>query len=163
MVAVEHMMRAFQTFQYKHLFDEAYVSRQYDKVTHTIIKISHVKPTVAVCSLFPVDGVSKDDDCVRVALNVIPIDEKGSIAVFSHLPEDAELVKSAFSLVFASEGCYQKYLLSKTILNKCENFVISPAYYDTWSSHKVQAIIDYFTRTLFKSNFEIENEHLYLF
>jgi len=54
-----------------------------------MIKIDHEEATVAVCSLFSVDGISRSDDCVRAALNVLPLNAKASIVVFSYLPEDA--------------------------------------------------------------------------
>lgn len=163
MLAVEHMMKAYQTFLYKHPFDQAFVSKQYGSVLHDVIKIGHEEATLAVCSLFSVGGVSRTNDWVRVALNVLPLNRNESIAVFSYLPEDAALAKSSLSLILTSDGFYQKYLLSKLILNNCENFVVSPAYYDKWSPEKKRSVTDYFMQTLFTGNLEIENEHLYLF
>lgn len=163
MLAVEHMMKAYETFLYKQRLDQAFVSKEYNGVLHDMIKIDHEEATVAVCSLFSVDGISRSDDCVRAALNVLPLNAKASIVVFSYLPEDAALAKSSLNGILTSDGFYQKYLLSKLILNNCENFVVSPAYYDRWSSEKRKSVTDYFTQTLIKGNLEIENEHLYLF
>lgn len=163
MFAVEQMMKAYQTYLYKVRFDQALVSKQYDAVLHDAIKIDHEEASVAVCSLFSVDGVSRNDDWVRVALNVLPLNRNESIAVFSYLPEDASLAKSSLNLMLTSDGYYQKYLLSKLILNNCENFVVSPASYDSWSPEKKTSITDYFMQTLFTGNLGIENQHLYLF
>lgn len=163
MLAVEHMIKAHQTYLYKHRFDNAYVSKQYDRIVHDVINIGHEEATVAVCSLFSIDGVTRDDDWVRVALNVLPLNRKESVAVFSYLPEDAALAHSSLGLILTADGYYQKYLLSKLILNNCENFVVSPAYCDKWSTEKRVAVTDYFMQTLFTGNLGIENEHLYLF
>ena len=162
-LAVEHMIKAYQEYTYKCRFDEAYVSRQHDSVAHDVIKICHEEPTVAVCSLFSIDGVSRDGDWVRVALNVLPINVYESIAVFSYLPEDSALARSTLSPILSSNSHYQKYLLSKLILNNCENFVVSPAYYEKWNAKKKDVVIDYFKRTLLTGNLEAENEYLYLF
>jgi hypothetical protein len=162
-LAVEHMLKAYQEYRYKCRFDEAYVSRQHDSVAHDVIKIRHEEPTVAVCSLFSIDGVSRGGDWVRVALNVLPINVYESIAVFSYLPEDSALARSTLSPILNSNSHYQKYLLSKLILNNCENFVISPAYYEKWNTKKKDVVIDYFKRTLLTGNLEVEDECLYLF
>lgn len=159
-LAVEHMLKAYQEYRYKCRFDEAYVSRQYDSVAHDVIKIRHEEPTVAVCSLFSIDGVSRDGDWVRVALNVLPINVYELIAVFSYPPEDSALARSTLSPILSSNSHYQKYLLSKLILNNCENFVMSPAYYEKWNAKKKDVVIDYFKRTLLTGNLEVENECL---
>jgi hypothetical protein len=100
---------------------------------------------------------------VRAALNVLPCSGDESIVVFSYLPDDAPLVRSGLSLILRSEGHYQKYLLSKLILNNCGNFVVAPAYYDRWSSDKKKAITDYFVETILEGKLEAENSNLYLF
>lgn len=162
-LAVEHMMKAYQTYMYKCRFDEAYVSSQHDSVVHDVIKIRHEEPTVAVCSLFSIDGVSRNGDWVRVALNVLPINVNESIAVLSYLSEDTALARLSLSPILSSSSHYQKYLLSKLILNNCENFVVSPAYYEKWNVKKKDVVLDYFKRTLLTGNLEVENACLYLF
>jgi hypothetical protein len=149
MLAVDHMIRAHRTFLYKDHFDAALGSKQYDAVLHDVIAINQEEPTIAVSSLFSVDGVSRDDDWVRVALNVFPLDRNESIAVFSYLPDDATQVRSSLNTFLGVDGHYQKYLLSKLILNNCENFVVSPIYYEKWSEAKRKAVTDYFVQTLF--------------
>jgi hypothetical protein len=109
------------------------------------------------------DGMSRNNDWVRVTLNVLPLGNTESAAVFSYLPRDADLVRSGLDRILSSEGVYQKYLLSKLILNNCENFVVSPAYFDQWSAAKLRAITDYFTETLTAGKLDLEDQNLYLF
>jgi hypothetical protein len=118
---------------------------------------------VAVCSLFSVDGLSRCDDWVRVALNVVPLNLNQSVVVLSYLPADATLARTSLVPILNSTGFQQKYFLSKQVLNSCQNFVISPAHYDKWSCEKRTAIVDYFVATLFKGNLEAEDQLLYLF
>ena len=125
--------------------------------------VAHQQPTVAVCSLYSVDNLSRGDDWVRVALNVFPLSKTESAVIFSYVPEDARLVVTSLNETLTSEGAYQKYLLSKLILNNCENFVISPTYYEEWREDKKADVMAYFTDTLITGNLNVENKNLYLF
>ena len=163
MLAVEHFARSYFTYLYKCSFDEALVFKKHGAVLHHLIPISHDEPTIAVCSHLALDNLSRNGEAVRLTLNVLPIGRTKSAAVFSYLPHDAAPVKSALNRILSSEGVYQKYLLSKLALNNCENFVVSPSYFDKWSDAKKQAITDYFVETLAVGNLEVENQNLYLF
>jgi hypothetical protein len=163
MTAIEHFMKAYQTYVYKSSFDDALLSKRFAVVSHHVLAIRHEEPTIAVSSHLSLDGMSRNNDWVRVTLNILPLDSKESAAIFSYLPCDADLVRSGLDRIFSSEGVYQKYLLSKLILNNCENFVVSPAYFDQWSAAKRRAITDYFAETLTTGKLDFENQNLYLF
>lgn len=163
MLALDLMLRSYLTYVYKCSFDQALLSREYGAVLHHPIMVSHDQPTVGVCSLFSLDGLCRGDDCVRVALNVLPLSRTESLAVFSFLPPDAELVRAGLDRILSSDGVYQKYLLSKLILNNCENFVVSPPYFDRWSAEKRAAITDFCVDTITAGNLELEDRNLYLF
>jgi hypothetical protein len=163
MLAVEWMYKSYLTHEYKCCFDRALISEQYDGVLYDVIHITHELPAVAVSSLFSIDGISKCDDWVRTTLNVLPLNKHESVAVFGYLPADAALARASLALVLNSTGYQQKYLLSKQILNGCQNFVVSPAHFDKWSAAKRTAITDYFVETLVTGNLDAENELLYLF
>ena len=163
MLALEYMVKSYSTHQYKCSFDEALTARRYGDVLHDVVHIGHERANVAVCSLFSIDHQTKNGDFVRIALNVLPQSSERSVVVFGYLPEDADLVRPFLRPILTSEKHYQKYVLSKLILNNCENFVVSPATYDDWPQEKRNAIRDYFVSTLLHGNLEAENEHLYLF
>lgn len=163
MEAIDHMIRAYTTYLYKQKFDQGLLAGQYGRVLHDVIELHHAQATIAVCSLFSLDNVRREDDWLRVALNVVPISQTVSLAVFSYLLEDAPLARAALHSILNSVDHYQKYTLSRLVLNNCENFVISPAYYDTWSPAKRQFVTEYFIRTLKIGDLGVESEHLYLF
>lgn len=163
MFAVEYMIKSWLTYRYKCYFDKALLSREYDSVSHDLVYLTHPSPTLAVCSLYAADDVAGDDDWVRVALNVLPLTQTESVAVFTYLPQDAALARASLAGVLSSTSFSQKYLLSKQILNSCENFVVAPDHFDTWSPEKVTTIADFFRQTLFKGNLGAEDERLYLF
>jgi hypothetical protein len=163
MFAVEYMIKSWLTYRYKCCFDEALLSKEYDKVSHDVIHLTHASPTLAVCSLYAADDVLGNDDWIRIALNLLPLTQTESAVVFSYLPREAALARASLTGILNSTSFSQKYLLSKHILNHCDNFVVSPGHFDTWSREKVDAIIDFFCETLFKGNLSVEDERLYLF
>lgn len=163
MAAIDHMIRAYGTYLYRQEFDKALLASQHGKVLHDVIELHHSQPTIAVCSLFSLDNIQREDDWLRVALNVVPVSQTDSFAVFSYLPEDAPLARASLHSILNSTDHYQKYALSRLVLNNCENFVISPAYYDTWTPAKRQFVAEYFISTVKTGNLDVESEHLYLF
>jgi hypothetical protein len=163
LLALEWMVKSYSTYEYKLHFDDALVSAKFDGILHDVIWINHHSPTVAVCSLFSVDDIPNNRDYVRAALNVMPVDKGASMVVFSYLQPDAGLARAFLSPILKSAGFQQKYLLSKQILNSCENFVVSPEHFDTWSDDKRNTITEYFVQTLFDGRLDTENGLLYLF
>lgn len=165
MAAVDHMMRSYLTFAYKQGLDRALLAKQFGDLSHDIVRLTHTEPTIAVSSHLSVDGISRDDGnhWVRVSLTILPLCPTESVAVFSYRPDDAALARPRLNAVLGTDGYFQKYALSKLVLNNCENFVISPAYFDKWTAEKRTAVTDYFCKTLFSGNLDVENEHLYLF
>lgn len=162
-LALHHMMKAWLSYRFKDQLDTALTADRYEYLEHRVLHIAHHQPTIAVSSVFSIDGAVRDEDWVRVALNVLPVSLQQTIVVFSYLPVDAALVLNALDGILNSDGHRQKYHLSKLILNNCENFVLAPSYYDTWSTEKVNAVTQYFVQTLFTGNLNEENEYLYLF
>lgn len=163
LLAIEYVMRSYSVYTYKATFDRALVSKRYGELLHDVIHISHDEAGLAVCSFFSIDGLSNRGDYVCAALNVLPQNRHESVVVFSYLPSDQELVRPFLDRLLTSDGHCQKYLISRLILNNCENFVVSPSTYDRWSHEKKTAITDYFVKTIFEGKLEEENEYLYLF
>jgi hypothetical protein len=163
MVAIEWMMKSYMTHEYKCSFDTALLTEDCNDVCHDVINMDQEAPSIAVCSHFGLDYASESGDWLRVALNVLPLETRESVAVFSYLRRDAPLIQASLSNVLNSTGPQQKYLLSKQILNSCSNFVVSPEHFNSWSTEKRAAITEYFCQTLFESHLDKENELLYLF
>ena len=63
-----------------------------------------------------------------------------------------------------SESYLQKYLLSKLVLQSCDNFVIDPQYYDAMPQEdRKDAICEYYVETIQKNAGDHEDARLYLF
>jgi hypothetical protein len=53
--------------------------------------------------------------------------------------------------------------LSRRLLNSCENFVLAPAYFDTWTPRKKDVVREYFVRTILQEDLTYEDPDLFLF
>jgi hypothetical protein len=163
MEAVTHMLKSWRTFRYKFEYDKVYLSKSYGSICHETRLLDVDRPTFAASVLFSGDTYDTATDIQCIALNVLPISAKRTFVVISWLPRDTAWVRQKFHNLLSSYGHYFRYLLSKTVLNYSENFVLSPSYFEAWPSEKRDAIRSYFIDTLMQSDLERENEYLYLF
>ena len=157
------MFVAYETYMYKTAFDEAYFGGDFARVLHDVIDIPTPRPTVAACALFSVHGVERDGDWVRACLNILPLSATRSVAIFSYLPTDANFAREMLGRILLSQGEHQKYELSRRLLNSCENFVLAPAYFDSWTSRKKDVVREYFVRTILQEDLTYEDPDLFLF
>ena len=179
MEALGHMMNAYETWQYKSKLDKALLAHRYKGLLHDVILLDQTKPCIAVSSFFSLEGrhrdsniasrpdslfveASEDDKITRLTINVFPVSLNESVIIFSYTKDDSSRVRDFLQPIFAAQGFYQKYLLSKLILMGCENFFVSPNLYDSWSSEKKNAIKDFFWKTR-RHNMEVEDQNLFLF
>jgi len=64
--------------------------------------------------------------------------------------------------MLVANGHYFNYLVSKTLLKRGENFVISPHYFESWSDEKKNVISKYFFSAILNSDNDEESENFYL-
>jgi hypothetical protein len=163
MAAVQRMVVSWETYCYKSLLDRAYEKRDFSILAHDVIVVDVVRPTLAACALFSIDYVHVRDDVLRVHLNVLPIEHTKTVVMFSYLQSDAHPARAFLDRILRSHGHYQKYEVSRLVLNSCENFVLSPGYVDMWPVEKKDVVTTYFIHTLMKNDLAHESPHLYLF
>jgi hypothetical protein len=163
MYATDRLITAYETYMYKAEFDKAYLDRNFARLRHDVILLDVERPTLAACALFSLDWGKARDSLVRVCLSILPLSENRTVAVFSYLPEDASQARPHLDRVIASSGAYQKYELSRQLLNRCQNFVLAPNFVRSWSPERHQRILDLFTRTVFEPDLQIEHPDLQLF
>ena len=163
-LATERFMISYKTHLYKSKLDIAFSKRYFNLLTHKILVFDDMdQSTIAVCSLFSVDQIIIGYDALRIHLNVLPINPKKTIVIFSFLNENASHAQIFLNRILKSNGEYQRYELSKIILKSCENFVLSPSYFETWSANKKVIIMEYFEKTILKTDITFESPELYLF
>lgn len=164
LLATQQMMKAFFIFQYKANFDIALIEGRFDSITNQVFILMSQTPAIAVSLLFSLDGATKENEgWVNVSLNIFPNKKNETVVIFSYLPEDQGVVKAELQRILEATGEYQKYELSKLVLNYCDNFVIAPTHFDTWLPDKTEAIQQYFISTILKGNLSNEDERLFLF
>ena len=163
LAAVQRMVVSWEIYRYKSLLDIAYAKRDFSLITHDVIELDVVRPSVAACALFSVDDIHVREDVLRIHLNVLPIEPTKTVAMFSYLQSDASHARAFLDRILRSDGLYQRYEISRLILNSCENFVLSPVYFDTWSAEKKDVVKAYFIHTLMQSDLTYESPNLYLF
>ena len=151
-IATEWLCNAYDMHCYKLKFDEAYLAKAYNTVEHILIKLDNTLPSFAASSLFSLDDIDWPDDVARIALNAFPYNG-GTIALFSYLVEEKSYAQQYIQQILNASGFYQKYLISKLILQHTENFVLSPIFHNQMPADQRQAIRNFFCATLY------ENQH----
>lgn len=162
--AVERMIVSHETFRYRvNNYDRAFLDGSFDSLTHDVFVFENQRPVLAACTLFSLDEQRVGDDIARVAINILPRNENETVVLFSYAKKDAPVARSVLSRVLDAGGEHQKYEISRILLNYCENFVIAPSNFETWTDKKREAIRDYFARTIFRREPEFEDSELMLF
>ncbi len=130
-----------KTYQHRaNSYDAALECGQFDAIQHKVIRLPNQIP-LAVSSPFSLAKNERENESVRSVLNVFPISQGEFPAIFSFTPADAPIVRGAFTRLFEASGDYLKYELSKLIVDRVENFVLSPIHFLKWSDAKKAAII----------------------
>lgn len=161
--ATQRLIVAYETHLYKTTFDEALQRKAFEEVVHDVIRTKQTAPSIAAAAMFSLDDVEVDDDVARVCLTILPLTSESTAVIFSYLRRDAGAARASLARILGSTGYYQLYEVSREVLNSCENFVISPDLFESWSADKRQAIRSYFVRTLFRGDKTVEDPNLYLF
>lgn len=161
MFAVAHLANAYECYQYKREFDRYYLTTDWSQLHHHIVVLKGQPPSIAVSSMFSLDDVDAPET-PRVTLSVFPSGPDVTVAC-SALPHDAPFVRTYLDRILSSESYFQKYLLSKLILQSCDNFVMAPTYYDALTQDRKDAICEFYVDTILENAEDHEDERLYLF
>lgn len=81
-------------------------------------------------------------------INILPVSETKTVAAFSYAKQDQGIVHAALDRILGSTGDVQKYELSKLVLSRISNVLISPRHFDQWGAEKAKKITDAFVRTV---------------
>jgi hypothetical protein len=162
MRATGFLINAYETYLYKQKFDELYLAKKITNVIHHIITFTHKYPTISVNSLLSLDNIETPHYASRIALNIFPNGNTTHI-VFSFLPEDAPYARIYLKDVFCLSGKQQLNLISKIVLESCENFVISPDYFDKVPLESKETMINYFAETITQNKSFNELDKICLF
>jgi hypothetical protein len=161
MFAISHLCNAYECYKYKRYYDKAYLATNWDQLQHHVLVLKDQSPSIAVSSMFSLDDVDAPET-PRVTLSIFPADSDVAV-VFSATPNDAPFVDAYLHRLLSSRSHFQKYLLSKLVLQSCDNFVIEPQYYDAMPQDRKDAICDFYVNTILENAEGHEDDRLYLF
>ena len=159
--ATAHLCNASECYEYKRHFDLAYLANDWSQLEHHVVILKNQSPSIAVSSMFSLDDVDAPET-PRVTLSIYPTESDVAV-VFSATPGDAPFVAAYLHRLFTSESYYQKYLLSKLVLQSCDNFIIHPLYYDSMQGEQKKAICQFYIDTVLSNAEDYEDERLFLF
>jgi hypothetical protein len=151
-------------YLYKQVYDNIYNSNSFTEIEHECIRIERNCP-LAVSSLFdPIKSIMwlKRPEPKFIVLNVFP-QKKDTIILLSYLRSNQKDLRPHANEISNASGEYQLYILSKTILRYCENFVISPQHFNLFSQQKIDAIKNFYLATLTQLDLDHNDENLMLF
>lgn len=141
--AIEFSMRAWRVFRYRTKnFDTPMLEGKDSPIEHHVILLENQTPTVAVSSLFGV-GTEPNNDIVGAMLTVVPVSANKTVAIVSYASAQSEAVKKGLPNLF-DVNTVKKTALSETILQRVENFVLAPMFYDAWTEEKKKNVQKFF-------------------
>lgn len=147
--ALEQMLLSWATWRYRHsYYDEALLRRSFDGVEHDVLDLNDQAPCLAASSFITVKDVPINEELVGVAINILPVSETRTVAAFSYAKKDQGSVRAALDRILGSTGDTQRYELSKLVLSRISNVLISPRHFDLWSEERKKKIADAFVRTV---------------
>jgi len=147
-LSIGFMKKEHEVFRYrvKH-FDKPAEEGKAPDLRHLIIEMDNQRPVLAASSLFST-GFTEQGDIVGQTLNIVPLNATKTVAIISYPAEQAAGVKTSLGKVFDADEKILKYELAKLVIQRVENFTLSPAHYDSWSEDKRARVLREFEASL---------------
>jgi hypothetical protein len=160
--ATNHLMLAYITHEATQHLGQAYLKREWDQLEHTVLRIDG-PPSVAVNAMISTDLYSDVlDSAAYTFLNVFPLDNV-TVVIFAYFRGERAQSYTTYGDVWDASGDHQKYLLSKLVLRRCSNFVISPGMFERFSESQIEVMRDYFDANIHPRSAELDDPRLFLF
>lgn len=148
MEATAHMMKAWGVWKYRlEFYDQPFAKSRFGEVLHSTFVIEGRKPVLAASSFFSVDDKAWGKRFAAVTLNVIPQSETASAVIVSYPKEQSGKARRYVAPIFLKNGEERLSALSHMLVNRAENFFVSPSHVDAWAGAKRTAIEEAFVAT----------------
>ncbi|MBB4365014.1 hypothetical protein GGD65_006078 [Bradyrhizobium sp. CIR18] len=138
-MAVNFWIKAWRVFRYQCEHFE-----RKPELVHYVVELDDQIPTVAVSSFFSIDH--DGNNIIGPLFNVVPVSDKKTVAVLSYPKAQEDPIKKALAKLFDEPD--KKEALSVLILQRVENFVLSPTFYDSWTEEKKKNVIEFFNDSI---------------
>ncbi|WKA29333.1 hypothetical protein [Bradyrhizobium roseum] len=135
-IALNHDRKGLQALNYREKHFDTPLSRgKIPDLQHLLITMNGQEPVVAASALLSSD-FAEDGELIGPTFNVVPMDNDKSFAVLSYPSGQEPKIKADLPEIFDGDEDRLTYELAKLIIQRIENFVLSPSHYDKWSSDK---------------------------
>jgi hypothetical protein len=161
--ALEFYEKAKNVYKYRRThFDRPLEQGKQPDLKHSVLELPNQAPVLAVSALFSTSH-SEQGDIIGPTLNIVPMNEKRTAVILSCPTEQENSVKEALKTTCQAEDDRLRHEISKLIIQRVENFVLSPKHYNSWSADRQKRIVQEFERALFKPEALQDHEDLMLF
>lgn len=148
-IAYQFMLKAWSVWKYRNKFyDVSLAEKKFKKIAHSSFIITDRKPVLASSAFFSVDNKQWGENFSAVTLNVIPLTDSDTAVVVSYPKEQSGLARRYVSSVFTKSGHERLNALSHLLIDRAENFFVSPSHVDSWTDQKRKTIESQFVGTL---------------
>ena len=162
--ATQHMMKAWGVWKYRYShYDKALVSGAFDTVLHSAFLIEDREPVIACSSFFSVDDKPWGKSFSAVCLNIVPLSARTSAVVVSYPKAHSGLARKYVSPIFLKSGDDRLLELSRLIVDRAENFFVSPKHLESWPEKKRLFIETKFVETVSHGRKVERSDELFLF
>jgi hypothetical protein len=149
LAATGRILDSYETYLYWMMLNDQLAETDYATLQHSVITLPSTRPCLAVSAFFPLEiHRRKTEAAPSLILNVFPQADGTHTAIMSHMPEHGGLAATILPRIEQASGHHLLYEVSKLILEKCENFVLSPSLYDTFSDEKKEVLLAYFSENV---------------
>jgi hypothetical protein len=163
LLATHRWMAAYDTYVYKSELDNALLEGRFDAFQHHIVKLNVARPTVATCAYYSVDDVFVKDEMLVLHLNVLPVSQTQTIAVFSYVSRLGRMARRHLRPMLRTDGSRRLHDLSRLLIEHCGNLVLAPDFVESWDTAKREAIVRYFMSTAMRPLETYDSPHFDLF
>lgn len=156
------MIEAYAFNVYKYTFDDIYTKQQYSELKHEILFIDNLLPSIATSSVYQHTKQDYRDFPECISLNIFP-NKNGIFIIFSYLDGHSKTIQPYLQTLLATNKHHQLYQVSKLVLQNCENFVLSPTFFNALSESQREKIKDFFVSNMTIDKTNQDDPELYLF
>lgn len=162
--ATAHMIKAWGVWKHRlECYDRPFAKSRFGDVLHSTFVIEGRKPVLASSSFFSVDDKAWGKRFAAVTLNVIPTSTTKAAVIVSYPKEQSGKARRYVAPIFLKNGDARLSALSHMLVDRAENFFVSPQHVEGWTAEKRKAIEEAFVGTVIRGEPATSSSDLMLF
>lgn len=151
--AVQHMLKAWAVWKYRYnFFDNLLITRKFNGIRHLKFALEGKPPVIASSSFFSMDFKPWGKPFAALIVNLIPTSSDRTLVLFSYSKKHAQKAAKFLKNLLILNGTKKEYELSCLLLDRAENFFLSPQAVKSWSPEKRIEIENAFSQDLLGPN-----------